>query len=48
MVPKTSKEFDEEDDTVKPNETKGSCLTSVSSSFFGSEDCLQVQVIELA
>ena len=47
MVPKTSKEFDE-DDTVKPNEAKGSCVTSVSLSFFGSEDCLKVQVIELA
>ena len=48
VVPKTSKEFNEED-TIKPNEAKGSCFTSVSLqlSFFGSEDCLKVQVMEL-
>ena len=46
VVPKTYKEFNEED-TVKPNEAKCSCFTSVSLSFFGSEDCLKVQVMEL-
>ena len=47
MVPTTSKEFDEEEDTVKPNEAKGSCFTSVILFLFGSEDCLKVQVMEL-